>query len=464
MDGILFLGCVVLLLAFAALAWYYRTLLFGLSGLNVFAVATASLSGFFFATVFGIEPLWMTPEHYDVLVYSEIGLLAMLGGIFFAWRDMHRSHHLATVEFNTDHMNADLGWITFWAGAVAELAFPFVYGIPTVSTTVFCLTLLQRIGLCILLVAAFRSSEWRRFGIALGVFAGLSIVGSLMTGFSFIRLNTIVPLLVVWLFYRGLNLRSIVGMLVGVTLMFMGVNAWLQTRDLIRSGALESLPIAEQITTFFGEYWTRFVIPDLGDTLLTIHERIDMSDVLSSQVRFQPDIEPYAHGETIYGIAYALVPRMFWPEKPEVAGGSAFVARYTGLWRSDADATSVGLPYQFELYANGGPLWVILGLGIIGYIGGRLELRLFKKPKTLGGYWALALVTAVICEGGQRGDVVIPALIASGIGAYALGWLVQRFLPQMTGLGFAPGSNARMVQSYRGSAGRAGLVARRSVD
>jgi hypothetical protein len=48
--------------------------------------------------------------------------------------------------------------------------------------------------------------------------------------------------------------------------------------------------------------------------------------------------------------------------------------------------------------------------------------------KSLGAFWSLALVVAVMSEGGQRTDVVLPAMVASALSAYAMGWLAQRFL------------------------------------
>jgi hypothetical protein len=99
------------------------------------------------------------------------------------------------------------------------------------------------------------------------------------------------------------------------------------------------------------------------------------------------------------------------------------------LVQSPDETTSIGIAYPFELYANGGPVAVILGLGVIGFLCARLELKLLEHPENLGTFWALALVTAVIADGGQRTDVVLPALVAAGLAAYAVGRLIQTFYP-----------------------------------
>jgi hypothetical protein len=154
---------------------------------------------------------------------------------------------------------------------------------------------------------------------------------------------------------------------------------------------------------------------------------VDQTALLAAQVRHQPVFEPYAFGETAYSALYTLIPRFIWEGKPIVAGGSDFVARYTGVIQPVGDTTSIGVAYPFELYANGGPLTVVVGLGLIGFVSARLELGMLRQPKNLGRFWALALSTAVLCDGGQRTDVVLPALVASIIAAYVIGTLLERF-------------------------------------
>ena len=121
-----------------------------------------------------------------------------------------------------------------------------------------------------------------------------------------------------------------------------------------------------------------------------------------------------------------------------MAGGSAFVTRFAGLhWD---ESTSVGVPYPFELYANGGPWLVVIGLGIIGYIGGRMELKLVLRQKGLGAFWALALATATLSEGGERMEVVGPALVAAALSAFVLGVIVEQWRGEVA----APFREARL--------------------
>lgn len=429
-EWVLFGGCLLALGALVAVLVLCRTFLYGLNAMNLFYVSSATISAYFVGFMFNLPLDWITPEHRAVLSYSIVGLMAMALGILVAWRPLVEAQRQSGGSFYVPqpiHFNQDVGWLTFWVGVAAEIAFPFVYNIPTVSTAVYCVSALARIGLCILLVNALGRRRWGRFALAALIFAILSVANSLVSGFTFIRLNLLLPMIVIWLVFSGFTWRTVTAACVLLLASVSAVNAWLRSRLLIRSGMLENLPLADKAEQFFKEYFANLEFPSPEMLQSTVLERVDMTDILAAQVGWQPTIEPYAHGDTLLSSLYTLIPRAIWAEKPEVAGGSAFVARFTGIDRPIEDPTSVGLPYPFELYANGGPLVVVIGLAVIGYVCARLELKLVSPQASLGGFWALALVTATLCEGGQRSDVVLPALVASGLTAFVLGSVTQRF-------------------------------------
>lgn len=422
-----------MLVAYGGLLARHGTAMFGLNVLNVFMVASATITGFFFGTLFGQLPDSFTSEQLEVVSYSVFGLFAMVAGIHVAWLPRLSERRTLAGAMLDDrlpaHLTEEMGWLTFCVGAVAELLYTAVYNVPTVSTAAHCLSTLARIGLCILLVTAIENRRWARFVLALAVFQILSVVSSLATGFSFIRFATLLPLAVIWLASAGGRssriLRVCVLGPVCAAATFAASTAWLDTRRLIRGGFLAGLPVWEQAREFFTAYLENLTIPTADSIMRTIMLRVDMTVILAAQVLHQPAVEPYSYGRTMLSSFYTLIPRALWQDKPVVAGGSAFVSQFSGLqWDS---ATSVGLPYPFELYANGGRLWVIVGLAIIGYVGGRLELKLTRPQTSLGGFWALSLLTAVLTEGGQRMDVVFPALVASALAVYALGLCVESF-------------------------------------
>lgn len=433
-ESILFAGCVLAFASMGAVLAYYRTGLFGLTVLCVFHVATSTLSVLFFGYLLDEYPHSLTPEHEDVWIYSIFGLLAMSAGVFFGWRPLkalerHVPRGVPIVAMPT-HINERLGWLSFWVGIVSQVLFLPVRAIPTLSTAVNCLEALGRIGVLILLVSALRSGRWQRFLIAISLFGILAIAGSMGSGHTFIRIDAAIPIIVVYVASSGLTFRYVAQGALLFTALIPLISAWMQSRTLIREGFLDDMSTWGKVQTFFAEFASNLSLPTAESFIDLLVTRVDMTGGLAAQVAHQPDFEPYAHGETFYSAFYTLIPRFAWPEKPAVAGGSEFYSRFTGLVQPPGDLTSIGIAYPFELYANGGPIVVIVGLGLIGFLCARLELKLLSPPKDLGSFWALALVTAVIADGGQRTDVVLPALVAAGLAAYALGRFIQTFQPE----------------------------------
>jgi hypothetical protein len=98
--------------------------------------------------------------------------------------------------------------------------------------------------------------------------------------------------------------------------------------------------------------------------------------------------------------------------------------------RHAGDTTSIGLPYQFELYANAGPVCVVIGLFIVGYLCGTLERGLFVAGSSLASLLARISMTMTLCDGGERADVVLPSLIAGALTYFTVGKLVEWVFPE----------------------------------
>jgi hypothetical protein len=432
-EPILFAGCLLAFASFAAVVLHYRTGLFGLTLLCVFHVAAETLSAFFFSFLLDEVPASFTPEHLEVWTYSVLGLLAMSAGVYFGWRPLNqleRQFPRGTVIIGAPaHINERIGWLSFCVGIAAELVHSTVWSIPTLSTAVDCLTSLGRIGMLIMLASALQTGRWRRLLTAVMIFGIISVLGSFESGHTFIKIDTLLPIVVIYVASSGLSPAFVLqGLLTFIVLIPM-ISAWLDTRVLIRSGFLDGMPMLDKLHTFFSEFINNLDWPSARSFMELLTSRVDMTEGLAAQVAWQPDFEPYAHGETVYSALYTLIPRFMWEDKPIVAGGSEFYSRFTGLTLPPGDTTSIGIAYPFELYANGGPVLAVIGLALIGFVCARLEVKLLSAPKNLGTFWALAMVTAVLCDGGQRTDVVLPAVVAAGITAYVLGLLIRRLVP-----------------------------------
>lgn len=87
-------------------------------------------------------------------------------------------------------------------------------------------------------------------------------------------------------------------------------------------------------------------------------------------------VRGFLYGENFYQVRYALIPRIFWSEKPWVIRGGWFTS-YIGSSPREQDSTySVGMEAAGELYWNFGILGVTLGMFVIGSM--------------IGGLWRMA--------------------------------------------------------------------------
>lgn len=95
-------------------------------------------------------------------------------------------------------------------------------------------------------------------------------------------------------------------------------------------------------------------------------DRMDQSYLAGLAVERLSESGDFAHGETLKNAALAIIPRIFWPDKPMSGGSGDLVSRFTGL--HFAKGTSVGVGSVMELYVNFGVLCVIGGFLLLGFL------------------------------------------------------------------------------------------------
>jgi hypothetical protein len=80
----------------------------------------------------------------------------------------------------------------------------------------------------------------------------------------------------------------------------------------------------------------------------------------------------YLKGESLWEGLLALVPRVFWPEKPVFAGSPQIVSKMTGLHFNAQ--TSIGVGNVMELQINFGYPGIVVGFFVLGWAIGKLDL------------------------------------------------------------------------------------------
>ena len=421
---------VLLLLQMAAgsavLAWVLirnQSVLMGWTLLFVFNTYSASLAAFLFGRVFALDEGWVTADHLLVFEYSGWAFVGTSLAIWSAWRPLRRSGTALRVPFSRqEHL---LKWInptfiysSLALGVGASLLYPVVARVPTLGTLVAVLA--GWVKLSVILAAVHW--QMRRgigpFAVALVIYVPMALAYSVTSGFSPVSTNLVIPLILVAAGLKRVGakffLKIAVAGIVLANLMF----AWMASRGAIRKGELQSYSIPTRIELLLGRMRENLKWSNLqaASTQTLLFERIDMSEILAKQVAFQPEVQPYRYGGTVVDGLFALVPRFLWANKPRVAGGSEFVARYTGLVRWEEDETSIGVPVQLELYANGGPLWVITGFYVLTWSCARIERFVFWEQPPLRQLLPALLVLMSFGEGIQQIMLVV-ASVALGAGS-----------------------------------------------
>ncbi len=158
-----------------------------------------------------------------------------------------------------------------------------------------------------------------------------------------------------------------------------------------------------------------------------IDDRLNQSALVGAAVIHLQETRDYARGSTLYDAVLALVPRVFWPDKPVSAGSGDLVARFTGIdFLTGGGQTSVGIGSVLELYANFGTIGVVVGFCILGIIVTSLDILATERLVNfdLNGFVLFYLPgLAFLQVGGQFVEVT-----ASAAGALIVGLLVNRYL------------------------------------
>lgn len=115
-----------------------------------------------------------------------------------------------------------------------------------------------------------------------------------------------------------------------------------------------------------GEYisgnFQKMMADRIGHYVLTAHMEV---------VAQTPEAIPYLYGRSYAQFFWAFVPRVLYPDKPTESWGQQYGHRYRLLAETD-DFTSFNFPQLTEAYANGGIVVVILVMGGLGWMVGRL--------------------------------------------------------------------------------------------
>ena len=429
---LVFFQCLLAAAGFVIVLLKRGTAFMGITCLFAFSVSSASLSGFFFGRLFGLREDWITPEQEKVFVYSGWACLAMVAAMWLAWRPTNRK----------DDRNRELfPWITqrfvFFClalGMLGTIALYFLSTVPTIGTALHLLSSWLKVGLIAAVILYKKNHNLRPLLVALGLYLPASAVAALSSGHSPVSLDAIVPIALVATCFNRITLVSFGKLLLWMIPCMYLMIAWMASRNMIRSGDLEQFSMQERAVRFGDVFLDELLHAKVTpyDIQELIFLRIDMSDILAQEISFENSAsgeDDFAYGETLLDGLYSVVPRAVWADKPTVAGYADFVGRYTGTSRNDD--TSVGVPIQFELYANGGAPFVIVGVFLLFYACARLERFLATSTRPLHVIMPAMMFLVSFANGIEQVMLVFASALAGAITVFVIARLVESVFPQL---------------------------------
>ena len=190
------------------------------------------------------------------------------------------------------------------------------------------------------------------------------ILGGFLSYGTAALINTLAVLLVS---VRGIA-KVLLAYALALLLALSVFTAYFQNRNSLRDAVWGGAPLPQRLTALSAiaadlHLFDPYAEPDARAT----DERLNQNYFLGmaeSRLR-SGDFSPLA-GRSLWEAITALIPRMFWPDKPVSAGSGTLVSEATGLVLSDT--TSFGIGNVMEAYLNFGTTGILLFFCGFGYV------------------------------------------------------------------------------------------------
>lgn len=310
-----------------------------------------------FAVARGFELSWI-----GVLAYS----IALITGLFFFSTRRTQTRPLPSASVI---QNSHLPWLLLGIGLVSYLILlPIAGQIASLTSVIVTLTNLQVVGIVLgiwqgLVERAPRKAlQWLALSpllpfltVTTGGFLGYGVVSMVVISLfllSRIRLRWwYIPILLI-VVYGGLSLFI----------------TYIEGRGEIRDAVWGNEAYTQRLEVVGEEFgqWEWFDWRNQSH-LARIDDRLNQNFLVGvARANLESGVVRYGEGETIQRAFIAFIPRVLWPDKPVVAGGTEIVTNYTLI--EFYGGTSVAAGQTMEFYVNFGMTGIILGFAFLGFL------------------------------------------------------------------------------------------------
>lgn len=324
------------------------------------------------------------------------------------------------------------GWRLFWIGVGSITLRPIFSSLTTLNALWSVVNNLAEIGvllLCLCSIGLHRRSL--QFG-AISLFALYSVIGAALGGHIGFQFFLILFFISVILLGNQFHWRQLAILAFVAVIAFYPYMQWISGRGQLRTAIIDGASLEQRIAIAIDIFTNppRIETDNQQDDIAALYrKRGDYSQLLAAAMRHTPSQEPFAGGDTLIDAFYAIIPRVFWPNKTYSLGGSSFVTRFTGIRFSHSTSVAVGFPFEF--YVNFGVEGVITGLFLLGIVVAYLEGLYYQSP-SFKEWSSLAALMIMIIVGVRADTFALSAMgaILSIPIAWGTIWLIPETLRQ----------------------------------
>jgi hypothetical protein len=360
------LACLIVLAAAVFTSWSKRVPSVGLPVSYLLSVGLIHFVGGFAHTL----PWHSNQDSYYVFLGFEqcfygilsFGVAALVVVPLFIRPYAHRERKQTSHSPRLPEVYIAMG-VTFFA-----VLAPILRNVPSIGAITVCGIYLAVVGFCLACWRDWHHGRTGRLFFWLVCVSAIPIVTVVTIGFiGYGATAAMVVFAFVFSFYRP-RWQVVAGVAVAV---FFGLSLFItyfRDRDAIRELILEEEGYSARIDTFVTTLKNFELVDFNNDTHLeAIDLRLNQNIFVGHAIDYiGSGAMPFARGHTLTDAALAMVPRIFWPDKPMKAGGRGLVSAYTGL--EFGQNTSIGVGHVLEFYINFGTAGVVVGFFILGII------------------------------------------------------------------------------------------------
>ena len=381
------------------------------SGIPVLPLLCIAYAAQFALPIFTREPIF--PIAYDEIALTEaqveMALLMAIAGVvvlqaaFYLSRTKRIANALPVARLMLNQRKAEIFCLIIFVASFIQKPIQSLFTEVEIArfSSIFNLLnnqILVAIGILAWIVYSGRGTRWHKALLYLVV--GITMVrGSSTTMMETMLVPVVVLFTTKWMYTKRLPVLGFI-LIAGIILFLSPVKHEVRATagvDVVMEKETSSSERAWQWTSQAAEFWIESFSGErtFSESASDLTLRTDLIHQFSYIYSATPSIVPFQNGSSYQYFAVALIPRIVWPEKPEVNSTNNFYALSYGISTEQViENSTFGVSLIGEGYMNFGFIGVLLAMAFQGLCLSLLE-QIFGGPGSGSGGMAIFIATFV---------------------------------------------------------------------